>query len=111
MLMTGNELSTYVAIVISLVCSYIPGVKDAYDKLDATCKRLVMLILLAASTGIIFALSCWGAVKDYIPVECSTGGALSLLRAFIQAVIANQATFLISPKLNLLPKLANPPIR
>ena len=96
--MTAEKLSTIASIVLSLAFSYLPGLKDAYDRLDGVVKRLVMLLMLALTTGAIFAISCAPVVSDYIPVECTPGGAIALLQAFILAVIANQSTFLISPK-------------
>jgi len=91
-------LSTIAAILLSLVFSYVRGAKNAFDKLDGTAKRLYMLLALAITTGVTFTLACWPAVKDVVPIQCTQPGAIALITAFIQAVIANQATYLISPK-------------
>jgi hypothetical protein len=96
--MTANQLSSISAIVLSLVFSYIPRVKNSFDKLEGVYKRLVMLVLLALVTGISFGLSCWSIFAGIVAIQCSQAGAIGLLSAFVQAVIANQATFLISPQ-------------
>ena len=96
--MTSIQLATISAIVLSLVFSYIPGIKDKFDLLDGTYKRLIMLLFLAIVTGASFGLSCWPMFKDVVPIQCTQTGAVALLTAFVQAVIANQATFLISPQ-------------
>jgi hypothetical protein len=97
--MTAIQLSTISAIVLSLAFSYIPGIQKSFDKLDGVYKRLVMLLLIALVTGITFGLSCFPIFAGIVPVQCNQAGAVALLTAFIQAVIANQATFLISPQL------------
>ena len=95
--MTATELSTYAAILLSLVCSYVPGIKDAFDLLSATYKRLVMLCLLVIVTMSIVALACWKVSAGEVPVTCDAAGAAALVKALIAAIIANQATYLISP--------------
>ena len=97
--MSAQDLSTYAAILLSLVCSYFPGIKDAFDLLSATYKRLVMLCLLVITTAAIFGLACWGVWNTPdIGVTCDATGAAALVKALIAAIIANQATHLISPR-------------
>lgn len=96
--MNASQISTIAAIILSLVFSYIPGAKDAFDKLNGTAKRLYMLLAVAVTTCTIFALACWPLVKDVIPIQCTQTGAIALITYFVQAMIANQATYLISPR-------------
>ena len=96
--MSAEELSTFAGIILSLICSYFPGVEDKYKTLDGIYKRLVMLLLLLITTASIFALSCWPLTAEYMPVTCDQEGIKKLVPAFIGALIANQATFLISPR-------------
>lgn len=96
--MTAQDLSTYAAILLSLVCSYFPGIKDAFDLLLPTYKRLVMLILLTITTAAIFGLACWGVWHTPVSITCDATGAAALVKALIAAIIANQAAFLLSPR-------------
>jgi hypothetical protein len=81
--------------VLSLIFSYVPGASDWFNTFDATRKRLVMLILLAVVTGAIYAGACTG-LWDTVP--CTQAGIMQLAQAFFAALIANQATYLISPE-------------
>ncbi len=93
--MDAEFLSMIAGILLSLLFSYVPGASGWYGALDGVHKRLVMLGLLFLSAAGVFALSCAG-VYDY--VACSQAGAVQAVEAFVSAVIANQATYLISPK-------------
>jgi hypothetical protein len=58
-----------------------------------------MLALLALVAGGAFGLACLAVLGDLFGVSltCDKAGGLVLIRSFILAVIANQATYLISP--------------
>lgn len=91
--MTADKLAYLAGVVLSLAFSYIPGLKERYDVLDGQYKRLVMaglLLLVAAAT---FGLSCAGILED---VTCSEQGLIGLAWLFIDALIANQATYLLA---------------
>lgn len=97
--MTTLELTTYASIVLSLVFSYVPSLSDWYAVQSATNKRLVMLAALVVVTLGAFGISCTPlAVTLGLTVACTTAGAYALIPAFVAAVIANQATFVISPE-------------
>jgi hypothetical protein len=96
--LTPETLSYYAGIILSLACSYFPGIENKYKTLDGAYKRLVMLLLLLITTAGIFALSCWPLTAQYMPVTCAAEGIKQLVPAFIGALIANQAVFLISPR-------------
>ncbi len=93
--MNAEFLSMIAGILLSLLFSYVPGASDWYGALDGVHKRLVMLGLLFIATAGAFALSCAG-IYDF--ATCDQAGAVQAFEAFIAAVIANQATYLISPK-------------
>jgi len=78
-MMTAEMISASAGILLSLVFSYVPGLSDWFNALDGAHKRLVMLAALV------------------LPA-CSQAGLLSLLEALIAALVANQATYMISPK-------------
>lgn len=86
--------------VLSLVFSYVPGAKGWYEGLDGTYKRLVMLGLLALAVLVELGLACSGLGADFgLQVSCDRAGFVALARAFFAALMANQATYLISPAL------------
>ena len=96
MTMTADLLSSIVGILLSLAASYLPGFSGWYGPLDASRKRLVMLGLLAGVALAVYGLACagWGGSV----VTCDETGITAIVRAFVAALIANQATYLISPQ-------------
>lgn len=95
--MTPETLSSLAAILLSLVFSYVPGLAPKYEALDPTLKRLIMLAaLLVISLGA-YGLACAGWSTD-LNVICTQTGAYGLAKTFLAALIANQSTYLISPK-------------
>jgi hypothetical protein len=102
----GTTLSTVASAVLSLGFSYIPNLKDWYNRLGqredgsddgGTTKRLVMLILLVMVTMAIFGLSCAGLAAGFgIPVSCDQPGAIGLVKALVMAAAANQGTYMLT---------------
>lgn len=93
--MTAEELSAIVGVVLSLVFSYVPGVSKWYEGLAREQKQLIMGALLIAVALAVFGLACGGIINA---VVCDKAGALGLIKVLIAALIANQATYLISRK-------------
>ena len=93
--MSGERLASIAGIVLSLVFSYIPGVKDWFDKLAPSMKQAVMGGLLIVTALVIFGLSCAGLD---IGVVCSADGAVGFLWVLIAALIGNQSMYLITKK-------------
>lgn len=94
--MSVDQLATFAGVLLSLLMAYVPGLSDAYDKLDTTRKASVMgglLLVVAAGT---FALSCFNLVS--LGIVCTQRGAVDLVWLYIQALIANQGTYLIGVK-------------
>lgn len=85
-------------VVLSLLFSYIPGLRVWFAGLVTETKQLIMLGLLIVVSGAIFALGCYGVIDTGI--ACDKNGAISLVFMLISGVIANQATYLISPQAN-----------
>ena len=92
--MSADELSGAAGIALSLICSYAPGIKDKFDALTPTEKRLVMAALLLIVTCAVFVAGCRG----WLSITCDEAGVLGLARSLVIALIANQGVFLISPK-------------
>jgi hypothetical protein len=93
--MSAEQLAAIAGLILSLLFSYVPGLSDWYGALEPTRKRLVMAGLLLAVAGGTFGLSCAGVVDA---VACTQKGALALVSAFIAALVANQATYQLSPR-------------
>lgn len=93
--MTAEQLSAYAGVILSLLFSYVPGLSNWYDPLEPTRKRLIMLALLAVTVLSVYGLSCGNI---YNIVTCDKTGALTLVNAFIMAMVANQATYKLSPR-------------
>jgi len=97
--MTAELLSSLVAILLSILASYLPGFSGWYDPLSPNAKRLIMLGLLSVTSAASFAIACAGYGDQIgIAILCSEEGAITLLKAFIAAVIANQSAYAISPR-------------
>ncbi len=94
--MQGEDLSAVAGVLLSVGCSYLPGVREAFDRLAPTQKRLVMLALLSISALVVFGLSC--LEPGSTGVVCSRAGAWGMARIFAAAVIANQAAFEVTPR-------------
>jgi hypothetical protein len=90
--MTSEKLAELAGILLSLAFSYVPGLREKYDALDGIYKRLIMGGALLVVAGAVFGLSCAGIIGD---VVCTEAGAVGLVRVFIAALIANQATYLL----------------
>jgi len=93
--MTAEQLAAYAGILVSLLFSYVPGLSNWYDPLEATYKRLIMLGSLVVVALGVYGLSCGNV---YSLITCDKAGYLSLVNAFIMAAIANQAAYKLSPR-------------
>lgn len=96
--MTPELLAGAAAILLSLVFTYVPGLNKKYAAIDPTYQRLIMLGALVVIAGASFGLVCAKLFTDVIPLQCTEAGAQELAKIFVLAVIANQATYTISPK-------------
>jgi len=94
---TSDQLSALAGVALSLAFSYLPGLREWFAGLDGVRKRLFMAAMLLAISVSVFGLSCAGALAGP-GVPCEKRGALDLLWAFVAALVANQATFHISPQ-------------
>jgi len=93
--MTGQQLAVVAGIVLSLLFSYVPGLQAWYSAKDSQTKSLIMLgaVLLVAAGALGVSCAGWWPI-----VTCDKLGTKSLIEAFVAAMIANQATYLVSPQ-------------
>lgn len=97
--MTPEYLSSIAGVILSILASYLPVFSSWFDALSPNLKRLLMLGLLALASIGCYALACLGLAESFaIPLVCSEAGAVELFKAFLAAVIANQAAYMLSPK-------------
>ena len=99
--MTAEMISGLAGILLSLIFAYIPGIKDWFEGLEGTHKRLVMGAALLMAAGGALALSCWQIIDT---VSCTKAGIVALTQSFIAALVTNQATYSLAVK----PKLVTP---
>lgn len=90
--MTPQGLSAIAGVLLSLAFSYVPGLSDWFDKQAPTHKRLIMLGLLLVTTAGVLAYQCRS------DGACYSAGLEPAVMAFVAAAVANQTTFMLSPK-------------
>lgn len=95
--MTEIELSLYAGAVLSLLMAYVPGLSGWYNGLAGDYKRLAMAGLLLLVAGGAYALACGGLAADIgLAVTCDRAGAIALIRAYVVALVGNQAAYQIA---------------
>ncbi len=90
---TPELLSAVAGALLSLLASYFPKFAPWFQGLEPPKKRQVMALLLLGVTAIIVGLSCGGIIQG---VQCSQNGIVSMVWAYILALVANQSTYSIS---------------
>jgi len=91
--MSVELFASIAGIVISLACSYIPGLAPRWNTLDGVTKRLIMGVLMLAVAIAAVALSCSGIAGI---VSCDKVGVITVLSALISALVANQSVYQIT---------------
>jgi hypothetical protein len=98
--MSAETLAAFAGVALSLAFSYIPGLKDKFGELPAAQKQMWMGVLLIVTAGVIVGIGCAGISPV---VVCTQAGLIEFGGVLVSALVANQATFLISPKARPLP--------
>lgn len=95
--MSVELLSSLAAMALSLAAAYLPGFSTRYRALPGEAKRLLMAGMLLAVAAGALGLACagWSAAAG-IEVTCDAPGAWMLTRAFVAALIANQAAYTLA---------------
>jgi phage-related protein len=92
--MTPELLASIAGVVLSLAFSYVPGLNVKFALFEPTVKRLIMAGLIVLVGAAAYGLSCVGW---WATVTCDKAGIESLIGAVIAALIASQATYMLSP--------------
>ncbi len=93
--MTQEKLVALVGVVTSLVFSYFPVVKDWFDGQLPNVKRLLQVAVALVVSGVVFGLGCAGIVEGF---ACTWDGALDAAWLLVAFIVANQATYAVTPK-------------
>ena len=88
-------LASLMGVVTSLIFSYVPGLKARFESLSSDYKKLVMIGILFLVVLGVYGASCFDL---YMGITCDLAGAKTMLSLFISALVANQTTYLLSPK-------------
>lgn len=94
--LTADIIAGLTGVVISLLFSYFPVLKEQFAGKSTEFKSGVMLVLMALVTGAITALNYFGVLNagiSFVP-----GWPWQVVWVFVSAVIGNQAAFKISPQ-------------
>ena len=102
--MTATQLSLIVGAFLSLVFTFIPGVRPWYANLEATWKAAIMALMLLLTTAAIFGLSCIPS-SPYQYFTCDVDGFWQALALFVTALIANQGTYLLTSPFKAVKKM------
>ena len=93
-----KELFPYVAgVILSLLLTYFPKLKDWYANQTGR-KALIVIGLTFLVSLAYFGLACVPSIAARlgIAVACTADGALDVLFAFGSALVASQATYLLT---------------
>lgn len=95
--LTAQLLSGIVGVIISLLFTLIPGLKDWYDGLGKY-KGLFMVGIMVVVGLVIFGLSCIPSFP--LPMlTCNVAGFWELIVLIASAIVANQMAYLTTNKL------------
>jgi hypothetical protein len=92
--MTPENLAVAVGIVVALVLQYAPKVKDWYDKLTQSEKKLVAVGIGFVLVVLAFVVGCFDLPVSYW--ACTTDGGYEALRVWGAYVLANQTTYALA---------------
>jgi len=92
--MTADGLSAIAGVVLSLVFSYVPGIKCWFETLESQEKQALMGVLLVIVALGVFGVSCARVIDTGI--GCTQGGAIGLVQVLIAALVSNQSTYLLT---------------
>jgi hypothetical protein len=106
--MDADTLTLVTAGFLSLLFSFVPGLRDWFGKKGEEFKQLFMLGLMALLAAAIFGLSYANVMQDLWPayaVECTAASFWLLVRYFLLAIIANVGVFKATKYLRKTPEI------
>jgi len=100
--MSATAILAIAGVILSLLFEYMPGLHAWYNALTDNWQKVIMLCVILLVVAGAFGLSCAGWVSVF---ACTGSGAREAVLAFIAAIVANQSTHRILPKIDLTPAL------
>ena len=82
--------------LLSLACSYFPGLAPKYNQMSEDWKRMVMLLLMLAVTAGTVGLGCAGIIGG---IACDQASITNYILTFFFAAMANQTMHSLSPRI------------
>lgn len=96
--LTADMLVAFFAAGLSLLFSYFPGLNTWYAGLKELWKYLIMIAGLAIISAGAYGIACAGFASWLgYTLACSNEGLVYLLGLFLEAIMANQTVYKISP--------------
>ena len=102
--MSPELLSGMAGGLLSLLASYVPGLKQAYARMDSTKKSLIMAILVILAGIGSAAWSCSAPESSETVAACLGVGWRAYAQTILAALVANQAVHRITPEADPEPK-------
>jgi hypothetical protein len=97
--MSVEIFTAVVAIAVSLLFEYVPGLSDWYNKIQDKYQRLLMLGLMVLLAFGALGLNCIGWFTSYIPkISCSQAGVEEVFVLLLTALVSNQTAHLVLKK-------------
>ncbi len=98
----SDQIALATGVVLSLALSYIPGLRGVYDPLPADWKRVIFALLSLACAVGIYVVFCtelipYSEAEAGVALLCPSDGLLGVLGAWVEVLIAGQATYMLSP--------------
>lgn len=91
--MTAEQLSALAGAAIAFLFR-LPGIEDRYQQFSPDVKQWIMLGVLLLTAVSLMILACTGFGEDLgLTLTCDRSGLITLLTAFIYAVIGNQSAY------------------
>jgi hypothetical protein len=95
--MDASTLAAISGLVLSLVFSYVPKLNEWWEALETRQKRLYTAGLMLLVAGAAVGLACSGFGADFgLAITCDRAGVVGVVKAFIAALVANQAAFVVT---------------
>ena len=88
--MSENQYAALAGVILSLVLSYFPYLKDKFEVLRPDYKQLIMLGLIAVVVFGRLGLGCLGRDTTFV---CSADGLWEAIQAFGVAVLFGAGTY------------------
>lgn len=92
-------------VVLSLVCSYVPGVNTWFAAKSKEFKQLFMALGILIIVCVVFSLTCYNLITSNL--TCSLNGAANALMVYVFTLAANQGVYSVSPQTSIVKAVKN----